>query len=200
MLFLTLVMTLTASVMPAQLTNEIPVSEPQYGPAPSDQSSPVVASNGVDFLVAWSDARGATATIYANRVTGDGTVLDGTGIRIPLEPGTSNGRLVGLFRLDGSYTLIYSSQDFQARRFRTLSAVINDGGQLIDGPRVILDDAAAHAAATNGARIVMFAGGDIRRAQRPWRHRRSLSISECSALRIRSRLERIDLPVWHLLV
>ena len=56
---------------PAQVTNETALSEPQYGPAASDQSAPVVATDGLDFLVAWIDARAIPVAIYANRVTAD---------------------------------------------------------------------------------------------------------------------------------
>jgi hypothetical protein len=53
--------------------------------APLDQVSPAVASNGADFLVAWMDWRNQGTTgwdIYGTRITGDGTVLDPSGIAI----------------------------------------------------------------------------------------------------------------------
>ena len=104
-----------ASVLaaPAQVTNETALSEPQYGPAPSDQSAPVVATDGTDFLVAWIDARAIPVAIYANRVTADGRVIDGTGIRIPVEQQNfPNGRLIGAFYVEGAYTIIYSYESF----------------------------------------------------------------------------------------
>jgi hypothetical protein len=57
-------------------------------PAPSyTGAAPGVASDGTDFLVAWSDGRDATgigARVYAARVTADGLVVDTSGI--PLSP------------------------------------------------------------------------------------------------------------------
>ncbi len=45
------------------------------------QSSPTVASNGVDFLMAWLDNRsGVTRDLYATRITAAGAVVDGTGL------------------------------------------------------------------------------------------------------------------------
>jgi hypothetical protein len=46
------------------------------------QSNPVAASNGTDFLVAWSDLRNDPAKVYAARVSQDGEVLDTDGIRV----------------------------------------------------------------------------------------------------------------------
>lgn len=46
------------------------------------QFSPVAASNGTDFLVAWSDRRGDTSRVYAARVSQNGQVLDTAGIRV----------------------------------------------------------------------------------------------------------------------
>jgi hypothetical protein len=50
--------------------------------APGVQTSAAVASDGVDFLVVWSDQRNSDYDIYGARVDGTGTVLDTAGIEI----------------------------------------------------------------------------------------------------------------------
>jgi hypothetical protein len=46
--------------------------------ASGDQTDPAVASNGTDYLVAWSDPRGGgDSVLYGARLQGDGTLLDG---------------------------------------------------------------------------------------------------------------------------
>jgi len=161
---ITMILMLLAGAAAAQLTQETPLSQPQYGPAPSDQSSPIVASDGTDFLVAWFDARALPGSIYANRVTRDGHVLDGTGIRVAIDPASANARLLGLFYVDGAYTLIYAYQLFSPIAFRTAAVIISGDGHLLDGPRVIaadVDQPSGRVAASNGSRIVLVGDKDI---------------------------------------
>ncbi|HEX8698502.1 MAG TPA: hypothetical protein VF815_06685, partial [Myxococcaceae bacterium] len=55
-----------------------------------DQSSPVVASNGTDFLVAWMDFRNPSSRdIYGTRVSAHGTALDGSGLALGAHPNHS---------------------------------------------------------------------------------------------------------------
>ncbi|HEX7678216.1 MAG TPA: hypothetical protein VF713_08840, partial [Thermoanaerobaculia bacterium] len=164
-LFLATVFILFASAARAQLTNETPLSQPQYGPAPNDQTNPVVASDGTNFLVAWIDYRGP-ASIYANRVTATGEVLDGTGIRIPTnpeDPASQPGKLMGMFHIDGAYTLIYKTFDLSSPPPfppTTQAVIISDDGQVLDGPRQVLDHA-VNLVASNGKRIVIVNGSDL---------------------------------------
>jgi hypothetical protein len=52
-----------------------------------DQSVPVVASNGTDFLVVWLDWRSSSSRdLYGTRVASDGTVVDGSGLAIGVHP------------------------------------------------------------------------------------------------------------------
>lgn len=156
---------LLASAATAQVTNETPLSQPQYGFAPNDQTDPLVASDGTNFLVAWIDHRGLTS-IYANRVTAAGEVLDGTGIRIPADlsnPASQPGKILGLFHIDGAYTLIYKTFDLSSPPPfppTTQAVIISDDGQILDGPHQILDRA-VNLVASNGNEIVIVDGGDL---------------------------------------
>jgi hypothetical protein len=47
-----------------------------------DETSPVVASNGSVYVVAWADSRTADSHIYATRISNGGVVLDGTGVAV----------------------------------------------------------------------------------------------------------------------
>jgi hypothetical protein len=156
---------LLAGAAGAQPLSEVPLSQPQYGPAPRDQVNPLVASDGTNFLVAWIDNRGP-ASIYANRVTRTGEILDGTGIRVPADPSdpaARPGKLLGLFHIDGAYTLIYKTYDpsFPPPYPPTTQAVIiSDDGKIIDGPRQIFDHAVT-LAASNGSRILIVDGSEV---------------------------------------
>jgi len=144
----------------SQTVIEQPAASPIYGPAPSDQFGSVVGSNGTDFLVAWFDGRAWLPAIYATRVSTDGRVLDGTGIRIPLQIGNFNARLVGAFWIDDAYTVIYAYQGCASPNGCLFTGVarIDDRGDLIEPPRVVADFP-ARSAASNNSRIVI-AGAD----------------------------------------
>jgi hypothetical protein len=149
----------------AQITSEKPLSQPLFGNAPNDQVNPLVASDGTDFLVAWIDYRGP-GSIYLSRVAYTGTILDGTGIRVPTDPndGASRpGQLLGLFHIDGAYTLIYKTADlYVPPPFppTTQAVIISDDGRILDGPRQIADHAAG-LVASNGSRIMIVSGTDV---------------------------------------
>ncbi|HEY2322754.1 MAG TPA: hypothetical protein VGJ82_07810, partial [Thermoanaerobaculia bacterium] len=72
---LLLAFALTASAQ----VRETPVASAPLGPPEGSQDQPIVGSNGSDFFVVWSDARGGT---FGTRVTRDGEVLDKTGIHL----------------------------------------------------------------------------------------------------------------------
>src|ERR1043165_6631676 len=151
------------------LLAETPLSPPAYGRAPGDQYAPVVATNGSEFLVAWFDGRAIPLVIYANRVASDGRVLDGTGIRIPVENGSGNARLIGAFHTGGAYTIVYTQQFFLAdnsSRYVNDVARVSDDGRRIDRPRLVVDNFYATAAASTGSRLVIAraapAGGQQR--------------------------------------
>jgi len=137
-----LIVSLIFIAQAALAQTEIAVSTPRYGAAPGDQMTPKVATNGSDFLVAWNDYRGSGA-VYAQRITRDGTVLDGTGIRV------GSGMLLGVFRTGGAYTLILINGN------STFAARIDDDGQVIEPPHVVVTGTLGGAAASNGTRIIL---------------------------------------------
>ncbi len=55
--------------------------------ASGEQSAPEIASNGSDYLVAWTDHRGAGSDIYASRITAMGGVPDPAGLAVGTHPG-----------------------------------------------------------------------------------------------------------------
>jgi hypothetical protein len=59
-------------------TADIPVAT-GYG---YNETSPVVASNGSVYVVAWADSRATNSHIYATRISNAGVVLDGTGVAV----------------------------------------------------------------------------------------------------------------------
>src|SRR5258705_542776 len=132
---------------------EVPIAPPQYGPAEGSQNYPRAATNGTDFLVAWSDAR-AGESVFATRVTREGTVLDRTGIPVALSPlGVSVPELVSVPKLvavlwcGDAYVIVMAGQDSSAHWF-TFVARIDVNGKVIDGPRIVVPGYST-AAATN---------------------------------------------------
>jgi hypothetical protein len=90
--------------------------------AATDESTPAVAFDGTNYLVAWGEQRSGTYGIYAARVTQAGDLLDGTGI------------LVAAGALDqSSPRLVYGGTNYLVVWQNT------DGG--IDGARVSRDGA-----------------------------------------------------------
>ncbi len=153
---------LLASAALAQLTGEIPLSQPQYGPvALTNGVIPFAASDGTNFLVAWLDYRGlGPQAIYATRVTRSGEILDRTGIRLPndpAKPAAAPTQILGLFHVDGAYTLFYLHG---VSPVATYAVIISDDGQILDGPRQVFNHSTG-LMASNGSRIVASNGTDL---------------------------------------
>lgn len=151
----------------AQLASEIPLSPPLYSPVNvTSVAKPFAASDGTNFLVAWMDGRvSASPTIYANRVTRTGEVLDGTGIRVPNDPANpaaAPNQILGLFHVDGVYTLFYKNTDqsYPAYPLATYAVIIGDDGRILDGPRQVFASSVGRMA-SNGSRVVAVIGNDV---------------------------------------
>ena len=96
----------------------------------SQQRSPTVASDGMDFLVAWEDSRSGPSDIYGTRVSASGQVLDTLGI---LVSGAAGNQLVPAAAFNGSDYLVA----WQDRR----SGVYNIYGSRVTSVGVVLDPA-----------------------------------------------------------
>ena len=89
----------------------------------SDQSSPAIAFDGTNYLVAWSDYRNnSTSDVYGARVSRPGTVLDASGIQFA---GGTESQTDAALAFDGTnYLLVWSdyqtfpSSNLAARRIR----------------------------------------------------------------------------------
>ncbi len=156
---------LLAGAAGAQPTKEIPLSPPQYGPVSS--ADPFVASDGTNFLVAWVDGRGPSA-ICANRVTRTGEILDGTGIRVltdPANPDTRPFAILGLFHVDGVYTLLYKGYSRSTGSGLPIpdalyAVIISDDGRVLDAGRKVIDRL-AQVITASASRILVFCSRDL---------------------------------------
>jgi hypothetical protein len=91
---------LTTSLSAMSLSPEHEVATPVLQPAGGVQRSPLVASDGIDFMVAWYDSRSAEpeSDTRFTLVRRDGTVVSPTGETIP-----GSGQPAALLRARGEY-------------------------------------------------------------------------------------------------
>ena len=116
----------------------------------NDERVAALGSDGKDFLVVgFRDPAG----MIANRVTANGTVLDGAGI--PIAPLAGVIQLLGVFWGGDAYTVVWQNGGglYVAR--------IDRDGHLIDGPRFIISNANYWGGVSNGNRIVLAGGRAI---------------------------------------
>lgn len=86
-------------------TNSLSIST-----AIGDQTRPVVASKGGDFMVVWEDQRAAGRTnLFATRITGNGSALEPAGEMTA--PDTGRQRAPALAQAGGDYLLVYQTFD-----------------------------------------------------------------------------------------
>jgi hypothetical protein len=106
----------------------------QINNQPTDQRSPAIASNGRDYLVAWTEWGGGDANhydIHAARVSGAGSVLDPAGFVISTRPShewspsiASDGRDY----LVAWHGLYYPATHVSAKRVTSEGVVLDPGG------------------------------------------------------------------------
>jgi hypothetical protein len=122
-----------------------PLTEPVPGPAPRNQYQPRAASNGDGYLVLWTDQRAYPQTTYATRVSAEGEVLDRTGIRL------SETDMFGqsMVWAGTSYVIAWMKDD----KFWLMR--IDADGNVVDGPRVVMDHAHPWSMAFDGTHIVI---------------------------------------------
>lgn len=105
--------------------------------APGFQAVPQIAFDGINFLVVWSDFRGATDAedVYATRVTPEGVVLDPTGI--PIAASTHLERNPQLTFDGTNYLIAWHRIERQGGGFDNYSiraTRMTRDGVLLDGP------------------------------------------------------------------
>ncbi len=87
----------------------------------SDEGTPSVASNGTDYLVAWTDFRsGSDKDVYASRVSADGEVVDLSGI--PIATGAYNQVAPAIAANGASYLIAWSNAHYGEIRASRVTA------------------------------------------------------------------------------
>lgn len=113
-LLLILAALLSIPLFAATLSPEFPASDVKVQPAALSQGSPLVASDGIDFLAVWHDSRDATpaSNIRFTIISRDGTVRTPGGAPIP----DALGHPAGLFWTGSDYVMISTNQGRFATR------------------------------------------------------------------------------------
>ncbi|MFY0521906.1 hypothetical protein ACN28I_01400 [Archangium gephyra] len=114
-------------------TSGIPIST-----AINAQSSPVVAHDGANFLVAWQDYRSGNADIYGARVSSDGTVLDTSGI--PISTAT-NSQYSPVLAFNQNFLVVW--QDYRSGGNADIyGARVSSNGTLLDTSGILISSTA----------------------------------------------------------
>lgn len=130
---------------------EIPLTRPETVPAALSQSNALVATDGDGYMALWYDSRSFQGqfVVRATRVTHDGTVLDRTGIPLPI--GLSAG--LSVTWTGSSYLVLWGK--YEPAGLWALR--IDRDGVVIDGPRMIAKDFLYSSVAHNGSEVVVGA-------------------------------------------
>ena len=99
--------------------------------APDWQDTPAGAFSGLasmDFLVAWSDRRGADYDIYAARVTSAGSILDSTGFAVST---ANRSQLVPDLASNEQGLFLLVWQDLRGTDFDIYGALVNSNGSIV---------------------------------------------------------------------
>jgi hypothetical protein len=132
--------------------------------ASSSQGTPAVASDGTDFLVAWSDTRNGTSDVYGARVGRDGLVRDPNGLAIARAPEAQQATAAAF---EGVHYVVAWEDRRSGTGFEVYGARVSPGGAVLDpdgfqiepgtaGTRVALDSNRAGRAlvASDGREVV----------------------------------------------
>jgi hypothetical protein len=121
--------------------------------AANGQTSPAVASDGANYLVAWADQRGDTSDIYVSRVTSVGLVLDPAGIPVSLAAGFQGEPAV---TFDGTNYLVVWT-DERGDDADIYGARVTPGGTVVDTSGIPLVAVPAY----QSAPAVAYDGTDV---------------------------------------
>ncbi|KPJ60589.1 MAG: hypothetical protein AMJ46_06250 [Latescibacteria bacterium DG_63] len=92
------------------------------------QGAPVIAFDGVNSLTAWTDKRGGGSDVYGTRITGEGVLLDSTGVVISTAPADQNAAAIAF---DGSgYFMVW--QETRGEDSDIYGARVSNEGVLLD--------------------------------------------------------------------
>jgi cysteine-rich repeat protein len=96
--------------------------------ATGDKHFPTVASNGSDYLVAWSDARnGHYYDVYASRVTSGGAVMDPNAFAVSRNWDSELKPRLAFNAVSGAYLAVYVSLSHARARLISLGATCGNG-------------------------------------------------------------------------
>jgi hypothetical protein len=101
----------------------------QITTTPQDHFSPVIASNGYLYFVVWYGEGDSGFDIYGTRITKNGEILDGGGIRISTAP---NDQIFPAVASDGENFLVVWQDMRSGKRWDIYGARVTSDGQVID--------------------------------------------------------------------
>jgi MYXO-CTERM domain-containing protein len=118
------------------------------------QQEPVVAFDGTNYLVAWTDGRSGVGTnVYAARVDPDGDVLDGNGVQLC---SASHGQSTPAVAFDGAGYLVVWQDTRQPESFEIYGTRVTPAGAALDADGVLLSS--GHAGHYAGRPSLAFDG------------------------------------------
>lgn len=97
--------------------------------SPGNESVPAVSFDGVNYVVAWSDLRGASPDIFAARVSPAGNVLDPSGIRVSSGAAAESNPTIA--SLDGGSLIAW--QDSRGGNLDVYATRLSQAGVVLDG-------------------------------------------------------------------
>jgi hypothetical protein len=108
----------------------------------SEQTSPLLAFDGTNYLVAWSDFRNnGSSDIYATRVTPAGAVLDAAGIQLA---GGTEAQAEAALAFDGTNYLVVWSDYRLAPHSNLFARRVRPAGTIVDATPITVSAAAGH--------------------------------------------------------
>jgi hypothetical protein len=139
-------------------SSEVPLSTVVRNPAPFEQRAPQMATDGTNFLVAWSDsrARDAKVPLYAARLGPDGKLLDASPIAIPTT-GVDGEGIAPLVTWTGNVYLVFWNE--YTSRLLSYVRIDRDGHVLDAHPRTISNVGSVFQgamASVNGRTLLLF--------------------------------------------
>lgn len=115
--------------------------DPVYGPLLNSTDMPAIAFDGTNFLVVWEDTRDGSFDIYGARVSGEGVVLDSSGIAISTAARWDERHPVVGF--DGTQYFVVWADMRGGSYYDIYGARVSTGGEVIETTGVSISTAAS---------------------------------------------------------